>query len=183
MLGQGADRAGAPPDSASRQGRSLGRGAIALTPGLDVLVWRTITPVEALLPRNGFAAIREIHIMTADISRLRERLDLLRLDPNSAEAMAKVAEANDLVHIRFFRRGLEAPVAGFRADGPIMTSIRAAADRIDRMVAAGPPIAADELAAAIATSTKSSRECTRRITASARARRRLSTASSKICAG
>jgi diguanylate cyclase (GGDEF)-like protein len=118
-------------------------GAMLIAPA--AFVWNRLGAVQSELPNYGFYLIRDLRFAFADVVALRRALPIIeRSSPSSDDVRGALAEAADLLHIRFdqFRSSERSPVDDrFRG---ILDRATVVEDRLDRMLVSL-PVSLDEM--------------------------------------
>jgi diguanylate cyclase (GGDEF)-like protein len=119
--------------------------AAALSAVVIVSLYSTLNQIENVLPRFGFFSIRELNVAIHDLSHLKDIVSLARLAPDEAESVERLAEANDLVYIRFSRQDQSPTIRGYPRYGPAVERAGAIVTVVDALLAKGRPLAVHDL--------------------------------------
>ncbi|WP_245455242.1 bifunctional diguanylate cyclase/phosphodiesterase [Mesorhizobium sp. M9A.F.Ca.ET.002.03.1.2] len=114
--------------------------AVACSAVLIIVLFLSLSKIESSLPRFGFFAIREFHIAIRDVTHLRDMTSLAQAAPGSADSLAQLSTANDLVYIRFKRIDGTGTTSEIPAYAGIVPRVVDAVTRLDAMIAAGLPL-------------------------------------------
>lgn len=119
--------------------------AAALSAIVIASIYGTLNQIENVLPRFGFFSIRELNVATHDLSHLKDMVALARLAPDAEESVERLAEANDLVYVRFSRQDQTPTIRGYPQYGPAVQRAGAIVTEIDALLEKGRPLAVPEL--------------------------------------
>lgn len=119
--------------------------AAVLSAAIVASFYNTLNQIENRLPDFGFFSIRELNVAIHDISHLQDMVTLARLAPWHAESAERLAEANDLVYIRFTRQDQSQTIRGYPEYGQAVVRAGAVVRALDTILAQGLPLPVGEL--------------------------------------
>jgi diguanylate cyclase (GGDEF)-like protein len=118
---------------------------VVLSAALISSLYQTLHHIESVLSDFGYFSIREINIAINDVSYLGHMVALARLAPDRSESAEHLAEATDLVHVRFNRQDQSPRSRDYPEYGAAIERARAVVAELDILLANGPPFPVADL--------------------------------------
>lgn len=124
---------------------AAGLGAL-LSAAVIAGLYQTLHHIETVLSDFGYFSVREINVAINEVSHLEHMVTLARLAPDRTETVEHLAEATDLVHVRFNRQDQSRTTRDYPAYGAAMARVRRVVAELDILLARGRPFPEADLA-------------------------------------